>query len=88
MEQHIIHDTLIEMLVRPNWRELLKGFLVRMSITDFGIRRVLNALAVTQVIPLTEKDKLRKEIRTFYRDNYGDRSFFADSDLHRKHKRK
>jgi len=56
--------------------------------TDEMIRKVSNVLAATQEIPRPQKDLLRKQIRAWYRTNVGDRLFFADSDLHRKHERR
>lgn len=80
-------NAIVRALVGKNPLRYL-GLLLRVTPDkDFAIRRVLNVLAATQDIMLPQKDNLRKQIRNWYRANYGDRKFFADSDLHRKHRR-
>lgn len=82
------HTAIVEMLKHPNVMRYL-ALLIRVTCDkDETIRRVLRVLASTQEIPLAQKDLLRKQIRAWYKANVGDRLFFADSDLHRKHLRK
>ncbi len=82
------HKALVGMLKHPQVMRYL-AILIRVTCDkDEAIRRVLRVLAATQEIPLAQKDLLRKQIRAWYKTNVGDRMFFADSDLHRKHLRK
>jgi hypothetical protein len=70
--------------------DMLKYLSLLIRITgdkDATIRKVCRVLSVLTAIKVDEKDKIRALIRAWYRANYGDRIFFADSDLHRKHKR-
>ncbi len=82
-----IHNTIVKMLQHPEVMRYLALLIKTTCDTDAAVRRVLNVLAATQEIPLAQKDLLRKQIRAWYKANVGDRTFFADSDLHRKHKR-
>lgn len=83
-----IHNAIAKMLKHPKVLRYI-GFLMYVTAdTDIAVRRVLNVLAATQEIPLARKDELRKQIKAWYRNNVGDRKFFADSDLHRKWKLK
>ena len=81
-----IHNAIAKMLQHKDVLRYL-GILIRTTCNkDATIRRVLNVLAATQTIELARKDELRREIKAWYRANVGDRTFFADSDLHRKWK--
>lgn len=81
------HAVIVQMLQHNDWQRFLGFFLNRVMDKDAAIRKVMNVLAASQQIPLVKKDALRKEIRAFFRKHYGDRDFFADSDLHRKWKK-
>jgi len=86
MRNEKFRNLVMRMLDNPRAFHYL-GWLMRATPDqDFAIRRVLNVLAVAE-IDRNRKDGLRQQIRNWYRANYGDRKFFADSDLHRKHKR-
>lgn len=85
--QNRFRQVILKILKRDNPLRYLGVIMGVTKDTDFAVRRVLNVLAATQDIPLAQKDNLRKAIRAWYKAQFGDRKFFADSDLHRKHKR-
>lgn len=65
------------------------GLFIRITADkDAAIRKVCRVLSVLQDIKVNHKDELRALIRAWFRANYGDRAFFADSDFHRPHKRR
>lgn len=81
------HNQIVRIIKHKDMLKYL-GLLIRIALDkDAMIRRVFRVLSVMQDISLAEKDKSRKLIRAWYRTNYGDRAFFADSDYHRPHKR-
>ena len=82
-----IHTTIVKLLKHEDALRYVGILIHATSDADATIRRVLNVLAATQEIPLAQKDLLRMRIRAWYKANVGDRLFFADSNLHRKHRR-
>jgi hypothetical protein len=88
MENKRTHIEIVEFLAQPNALDWVAQIVSNSSDKDGVVRRILLALAVTQTIALPQKDLLRKEIRAWFKLHVGDREFFADSDIHRRKRRK
>ena len=70
-----------------DYLEYTKEYLLVAVNKEAAIKDILFSLAASQVVDRDQKDVIRRNIKSFYRNNYGDSIIFADSDLHRKHKR-